>query len=374
MGGVDGVKETGKHHNISSAAAATAAHSCHPAYHHTDPPTVAMGAATAILMVFVGCCSNVVFLEFLVKEEPACGNLITFAQFLFIACEGFVITMDFGRKKNVIPIKEYLILVVMFFLVNVTNNMAFGFNISMPLHIIFRSGGLIASLVMGIIVLGRKYCIAKYLSVFMITAGTIICTFASAEYVEETDGKNTGFITWLSGIAILTFALFLSARMGIYQECLYTKHGKHPHEALFFIHTLSLPGFLFTAGSVLDHASRFNKSAPLPMLAPFPVLAHLPRLWIYLCGNVLTQYLCVGSVFNLTSECTALTVTLVLTLRKFLSLVFSIIYFQNPFTLQHWLGTFLVFTGTLLFTDVIGKLRESLASSSSSSGSKVKAN
>ncbi|XP_045118785.1 UDP-xylose and UDP-N-acetylglucosamine transporter-like [Portunus trituberculatus] len=330
-----------------------------------------MGAATATLMVFIGCCSNVVFLEFLVKDEPACGNIITFSQFLFIAFHGFVVTMDFGRRKNAIPIKEYLILVVMFFLVNVTNNMAFGFNISMPLHIIFRSGGLIASMVMGIIVLGRKYTFTKYASVFMITAGTIMCTFASAEYVDETEDKDSGFITWLSGIAILTFALFLSARMGIYQECLYTKHGKHPHEALFFIHTLSLPGFIMTAGSIIDHAQKFNKSLPLPALATFPVLAHLPRLWIYLAGNVLTQYLCVGSVFRLTSEATALAVTLVLTLRKFLSLVFSIIYFQNPFTMQHWAGTFLVFAGTLLFTDVIGKTREALASRNASGKSKT---
>ncbi|XP_042226392.1 UDP-xylose and UDP-N-acetylglucosamine transporter-like [Homarus americanus] len=80
----------------------------------------------------------------------------------------------------------------------------------------------------------------------MITLGTIICTFASAEHLEEEPADSEGFssfTTWLMGIAILTFALFMSARMGIYQECLYTKHGKHPHEALFFIHTLSLPGF-----------------------------------------------------------------------------------------------------------------------------------
>lgn len=74
------------------------------------------------------------------------------------------------------------------------------------------------------------------------------------------------------------------------------------------------------------------------------------------------RYLCVGSVFRLTSECTALTVTLVLTLRKFLSLVFSIVYFNNPFTLYHWLGTFLVFTGTLIFTEVISKARDALTS------------
>ena len=33
---------------------------------------------------------------------------------------------------------------------------------------------------------------------------------------------------------MLTFALFMSARMGIYQEQVYSKHGKHPSEALFY--------------------------------------------------------------------------------------------------------------------------------------------
>lgn len=303
-----------------------------------------------------------VFLELLVQDEPACGTILTFAQFLFIAIEGFVVTMDCGRRKNAIPVKEYLILMTMFFTVNVTNNMAFGYKISMPLHIIFRSGGLIASLVMGVLVLGRSYSLSKYLSVIMITLGTIICTFASAENLEETsDPADSTFTTWLTGIGILTFALFMSARMGIFQEMLYVRHGKHPREALFFIHTLSLPGFLLTWGSIAEHVAKFSSSAPLPALAHVPWLASVPRLWLYLLGNVLTQYLCVGSVFKLGSEATSLTVTLVLTLRKFMSLVFSIIYFQNPFTINHWIGTVLVFAGTLIFTDVYGKAREAMA-------------
>lgn len=44
-------------------------------------------------------------------------------------------------------------------------------------------GGLIASLVMGVLVLGRQYPVSKYVSVLMITAGTVICTLASAEHV-----------------------------------------------------------------------------------------------------------------------------------------------------------------------------------------------
>lgn len=56
--------------------------------------------------------------------------------------------------------------------------------------------------------------------------------------LQNDDGVESTMVTWLMGIAILTFALFLSARMGIYQECLYGKHGKHPHEALFYIVSL----------------------------------------------------------------------------------------------------------------------------------------
>lgn len=37
-----------------------------------------------------------------------------------------------------------------------------------------------------------------------------------------------------AGISMLTFALFMSARMGIYQETVYSKYGKHPAEALFY--------------------------------------------------------------------------------------------------------------------------------------------
>jgi UDP-xylose/UDP-N-acetylglucosamine transporter B4 len=49
------------------------------------------------------------------------------------------------------------------------------------------------------------------------------------------------------------------------------------------------------------------------------------------------------------------------TLRKFVSLLFSIVYFQNEFTFAHWLGTFLVFSGTMIFTEVVAKFRASVS-------------
>jgi UDP-xylose/UDP-N-acetylglucosamine transporter B4 len=75
-------------------------------------------------------------------------------------------------------------------------------------------------------------------------------------------------------------------------------------------------------------------------------------MWAYLICNMITQYFCIRSVFILTTECPSLIVTLVITLRKFISLIFSIIYFQNDFTLNHWIGTAAVFLGTFLFSNI----------------------
>merc|ERR1712192_281511 len=194
--------------------------------------------------------------------------------------------------------------------------------------------------------------------ILMITVGIVTCTYSSTSSnsvqggVEDEGEKEESWI--MVGISLLTFALFMSARMGIYQEVVYSKHGKHPKEALFYTHALPLPGFLLLAPDIMAHWSILMASAPITI----PVLNfNIPSMLLYLIGNVLTQYLCISSVFVLTTECASLTVTLVVTLREFLSLIFSIIYFSNPFTTYHWLGTGLVFGGTLLFSDIPGMIK-----------------
>lgn len=164
------------------------------------------------------------------------------------------------------------------------------------------------------------------------------------------------FFHWVLGITLLTVALFLSAVMGIYQEKLYAKHGKHPYEALFFTHLMPLPGFLIFYTNISDHFGIILDSAPISV----PLLSvTVPLQLIYLIGNVLTQFVCIAGVYVLTTECKSLTVTLVVTLRKFTSLIFSIVYFKNNFTLAHWLGTVCVFTGTVIFTELVPSIKKS---------------
>ncbi|XP_033746422.1 UDP-xylose and UDP-N-acetylglucosamine transporter-like [Pecten maximus] len=307
----------------------------------------------AIVLVFAGCCSNVVFLEYLVSSFPGSGNIITFSQFLFIALEGFIFTSKFGTQKSAIPLQQYIYMVSFFFVVQVLNNYAFTFNISMPLQMIFRAGSLMASLTLGVILKGKQYTRGKYVSVALITLGIIQCTIASSQVKESVPSKDGAdlfsFTVWIAGIFLLTTALFLSAAMGLFQETIYSKYGKHPREALFFNHALPLPGFLLLMNDIKDHALRFTQTEPLELLSGIAV----PRMWFFLVANVLTQYVCIRSVFVLTTECKALTVTLVVTLRKFVSLMFSIWYFENEFTPTHWLGSLCVFMGTLMFTEII---------------------
>lgn len=112
--------------------------------------------------------------------------------------------------------------------------------------------------------------------------------------------------------------------------------------------------------NIWDHIVISNASVSVPV--PLIPGVQLPVMWLYLLGNVVTQYVCISQVYVLTTECSSLTVTLVVTLRKFISLLFSIVYFQNPFTIYHWIGTTLVFIGTIIFTEIIQRIKGGLVS------------
>lgn len=255
---------------------------------------------------------------------------------------------------------EYIKLVIMFFASSWLINYALNFNISVPLQMIFRSGSLMANMVLGIFILQKSYDIFKYLSVVMISVGIFICTLASgSEMKKKSEGNDDdgSFVYWMMGVGMLAAALFISARMGLYQEVLYKKHGKHSTEALFYTHSMSLPFFLLMFPNICHHffSALHSPAVPLPIFN-----FAIPILLIYLVGNFLAHFLCVSCVYRLTAETSSLTVTLVITLRKFTSLLYSILYFQHDFTALHWLGTLLIIIGTVIFTEIIPKMREKI--------------
>ncbi|VDN59330.1 unnamed protein product [Dracunculus medinensis] len=249
---------------------------------------------------------------------------------------------------------SYLLIIFISFLVSISNNLSLNFNISIPVLIIFRSGSLIAQLIMGRYLRNNFYSQRQIVSVLLLTVGIIIFTLADIKEHRKISIVRTSIFLLPSsliaspGIALLTFGLFASAYLGICQENLYHKYGKHHEELMLFVHLLSLPAFIFFYEDIMNGISRLNYSLPLHMFE-FPV----PRLWISLVALCISQWICVKNVYKLTSVTSPLNVTIVVTMRKFISLTLSILIFKNAFNMIHLVGALLVFIGSILYTDDI---------------------
>jgi UDP-xylose/UDP-N-acetylglucosamine transporter B4 len=58
---------------------------------------------------------------------------------------------------------------------------------------------------------------------------------------------------------------------------------------------------------------------------------------------------CISGVSKLSSTTTSVTLNLVLTIRKFISVIISVVFFNNPFYLGNWIGFLIVIVGTIIY-------------------------
>ncbi|OKL58506.1 hypothetical protein UA08_06270 [Talaromyces atroroseus] len=402
------------------------------------------------LLIFGGCCGNVFALEAIIKDEPAAGPLITFVQFATVSLFTIPSFLSWSAgpsslflKAPVIPLKSWVIYTIFFVTVNLLNNWAFAYRISVPLHIILRSGGPTASMIIGYLYNGRRYSRMQIFSVMLLTLGVVAAALADAKAQGNAitlgasspgeEGKST--LTFITGFTILALAMLLSAFQGVYADRLYATHGNtHWREALLYSHMLSLPFFLPTyaqlsaqfrafmaspsmlsdidqysaAASVflsqspqdvplMNNHNRMNStihnatmalshmaaslSAVSPSAAPITpspfhninnnnnshistilaaseasaghllnaLLAKTPSKIFYLLINALTQYICIRGVYLLAAKSSSLTVTIVLNIRKLVSLLLSIYIFGNSLASGVLIGAGFVFLGGALY-------------------------
>jgi UDP-xylose/UDP-N-acetylglucosamine transporter B4 len=165
-----------------------------------------------------------------------------------------------------------------------------------------------------------------------------------------------GLPPFSTGLAILFVAQVLSAIMGLYTEETYKEYGPHWKENLFYSHLLALPLFLPFLPSMRRQFIKLAASPPLGMPTPHESFSSLPfdvqkgmdsiqipSQLAYLVMNVLTQYACIRGVNLLASAASALTVTIVLNVRKLVSLLLSIWLFGNRLSPGTLVGAFIVF-------------------------------
>lgn len=327
-----------------------------------------------LALIFGGCCSNVFTLEALVSEQKDSGHLLTATQFLFVAIEGLVHFFDPTQPANLflaprkVPLVKWLLPVSLFFTVSLLNNYVWVYHISVPVHIIFRSGGTLTTMVAGMIV-GKKYTPYQILSVVVLTAGVIIATLASSPGGDNSKEKDTTGtpLQFAIGVSILAVAAICSSIQGLIAEKIYKQYGKHWRESLFYTHALGLPFFFFFRKDIIRQLGLVLSSEPMNLQTPleryipaleslstsapkFSMLLTPPRRLVLLLANAFTQYICVRGVNNLAGNSTALTVTIVLNVRKFVSLLLSIYLFGNSLSILTMLGTVLVFAGAGMYS------------------------
>lgn len=120
------------------------------------------------------------------------GLIITFLQFLFVtffaypsqfsssssSSSGAESSLLLQRPK--VPMRRWAFIAFMFFGINMLNNWAFAYNISVPVHIILRSFGSVTTMIAGF-VRGKRYSLLQVLSVVLLTVGVLISAWADSQ-------------------------------------------------------------------------------------------------------------------------------------------------------------------------------------------------
>jgi len=174
---------------------------------------------------------------------------------------------------------------------------------------------------------------------------------------------------------LLTLALVISGLMGLSQDKVYGQYGRGDwEESMFYLHFLALPGFSLVWRDIVRQFRTVNSSVRVEVgldiikvaLQRFlqreivmgswlnaSILRHIhimiPSFYIPLAVNVVTHVLCVSGVNRLTSRVSSLTVTLVLVVRKAVSLGISVVVLRRGkgAGVLLWTGAVLVLVGTL---------------------------
>jgi len=127
------------------------------------------------------------------------------------------------------------------------------------------------------------------------------------------------------------------------QEVAFQKHGAHVQEAIFWKSVLGLPFFAMRWEQVGTHARRWSEE---------------PVMWLLVLLEVVADYVTARSVTHLVASTSSLTASVVLTLQRFLSLVFSAaglnarllgVSSPPPPPNSLWFGSGLVLAGAILY-------------------------
>ncbi|KAK6015430.1 UAA transporter family protein, partial [Ostertagia ostertagi] len=160
----------------------------------------------------------------------------------------------------------YLKIVVIFFIVNLCNNYSIKCDIYFPLFIIFKSGSLLANIILGFTLRNHFYTRKQIASVISVTCGIVLFTLASYDPVANSKASES-----VRFFSIQPFFI----------EDMYRVYGKHAKESMFMVHFLSIPGYALLGDEIVEAFHAANHTPPLSI---FGCDLFIPTAWGYILG------------------------------------------------------------------------------------------
>ena len=101
-----------------------------------------------------------------------------------MAITGYIAQFDSSRPPlflapTKVPLSRWVVNIVLFFAINVLNNHAFSYDISVPVHIILRSGGSITTMAAGYLY-GKRYSRTQVVAVLLLSLGVVLAAWSDA--------------------------------------------------------------------------------------------------------------------------------------------------------------------------------------------------
>lgn len=228
--------------------------------------------------------------------------------------------------------------------------------VNYPMQVIFKSAKPIAVMTFGLFIC-KRYSIQRYIFVVLIVIGVIIfklfeskegkaiktsnSTITMANTTAMTTTASDDKTHWVSeweqyiGIALLIFSLSMDGVLGAVQDRIKAIYAPTFRQMMLSFSVwccIIISIIVIIDGEVID-VFNFAKRHP-------NILLHLLILGIAAAIGQLFIYTMVSSFGSLACSVTT-------TVRKFFSVIFSILFFQNPSNFIQWIGAILVFSALL---------------------------
>lgn len=335
------------------------------------------------VMVFGGCMSSMVFMEYVLQGDPDAGNLLNATEFVFVLVQSIpgrlqpeVLRRGLCFRPFVAPWSSHVQHALLWVTMSTMANVVFSYNIRIPIHQLFRSCNVISSVCIGRLVFGQRYTLRQLVCVIVITVGIFLGSAGDAQkyaqagaevkvtcvdcgvaagtaspVASDTGGGGwTELGKWTAGITMLIGVQVLQATLGHVQAVFYRRYREQgskeelSDEYLFTSHVASLCAILLLWQDI-ERSGRVALRTP-PVAPWLPIPSRIG--WMVL--NNLGQLACIKGVFGLSSTYSPLTMNITLSVRKFGSLLVSALWFGNPWTHLHSVGAVAIFGGVFAYS------------------------